>query len=142
MNKINNGALDMVAISLATLKSADVGDWLVIVAEDSDTVFEVTERVAKRGRNGWTTVSLRSLRTDAVLELPCTHTLPDGITFVGKVSRGINDRTARKLAGEGEETAESNKRAKRQNDRLALETSLLLAEVRDMSAEMLPDSEK
>ena len=99
MNKLNNDyGLDLGAVSLAVLKTAEEGDEILFADHDGGlALFHVEAREARRGRHGGTTLQLRDLKTDMVLRLTTTNALPDGVLRVWKCLAGVNARTLRKV---------------------------------------------
>lgn len=99
VTKINGSELNNAAISVEALKSSDVGDMVLIINDCNElTLFKVTSKVATRGRNGGTALTLVDMVGNAKLDLPNTNTLPSGVVFVRKVLPGVNEKTLRKLA--------------------------------------------
>ena len=99
MNKMNEGNLNEVAISLAALKQSDVGDEVVLMTADNQVGwFSVQGVVATRGCKGGTTLTLRDLASGDVSTVFVSNSLPEGVARVRRVSAGVNARTTRKLA--------------------------------------------
>lgn len=99
MNKVAGSELNNTAISLEVLKSVDVSDMVIFLDEFGNlSLFKVDSRVATRGAKGGTALKLSDMVGDAVLSLPTTNALPDGVVMVRKVLAGVNVRTLRKLA--------------------------------------------
>ncbi len=102
MNKLTDSfGLNSDAVSIDALKSAEKGEMVVFVDDaGAVTLFRVIDKVATRGRKGGTSLALENFVTDAVLKLPTTNTLPDGVIMVRKVLKGVNARTLRKVVPE------------------------------------------
>ena len=97
MNKINSDlGIDSNAISLDALKSAEKGDMVIFVREGGVQLLTVTNKVATRGRKGGTSLTLSDFITDGSVQLASTNALPEGVSMIRKVLKGVNVRTLRK----------------------------------------------
>jgi hypothetical protein len=98
MNKINSElGIDSGVISLDALKSAEKGDMVIFVRETGVQLLTVTSKVATRGRKGGTSLVLADFHGGAEIALPSTSALPEGVSMVRKVLKGVNVRTMRKV---------------------------------------------
>jgi hypothetical protein len=85
-------------INVRSLKSAKVGDSLVIVKAKSKYVglYVVESRKAARGCRGSTNVTLRNVVSERTWTLRVGATIGHEITTVRRVSKGTRVRTSKK----------------------------------------------
>jgi len=99
MNKIIDSRLNETKISLDSLKSAKIGDEVVVMTTDGHvTWYEVIYRKGIPGRysNG-TEIGLRDIATGLEYFGTYRTTLPENVAKIRKVSAGVNKRTLDKV---------------------------------------------
>ena len=85
------------SVDVKALKAVQEGDLLCILNSEKDAfIFEVMGRDTKHGRYGHTTLSLKNLGDEDIVEINVTDTLPGNWEFVRRVSAGANSRTLEK----------------------------------------------